>query len=104
MKKDASEKILVLSKSISGYMGKNKISPPNRYSLQPFLEQIKGLNKAESREFMVISFEKKENSYSVPLMTCLPEIWKDLEFKDLTTIHFSKSAVDCGAQSTCQLP
>ena len=22
----------------------------------------------------------------------------------LTTIHFSKSAVDCGAQSTCQLP
>lgn len=57
--------------------------PIDRYFLNPYLEKILSMNR---NAFLIYNLERLNNNYSVQLLLCLPELWKDITVKDLIEI------------------
>lgn len=70
---------LLVSKSIK----EAECFPVDRYFLDPYIKNILSLNK---KDFIVYNLENVNNTYTVQLFVCIPELWLDIDENDLIEI------------------
>lgn len=54
--------------------------PVDRYFLDSYLNDILAI---DSREFILCNLERDNNTYTVQLFLCLPEVWEDVSIDDI---------------------
>lgn len=57
--------------------------PVDRYFLEPYLKEIASL---ERNQFLLYNLERKNNTYTIQLLLCLPELWEDISIDDVLEI------------------
>lgn len=72
--KELSNEIVVRAMAEANYL------PIDRYFLEKYLEEILSVNRLE---FIYCNLERVNNTYSVLLMACLPELWEDITYDDV---------------------
>lgn len=66
--------------------------PIDRFFLEKY-EYINKISSVDSLQFLYHNFERVNNTYTVQLMYCLPELWKEITYENLTFLinHFTNS-------------
>jgi hypothetical protein len=57
--------------------------PIDRYFLEPYVGEILSLN---SVDFIIYNLENVNNTYTVQLFLCLPELWEELTLLDIEKV------------------
>jgi hypothetical protein len=78
------DKILEISREILNKAINNAVCKPiDRHTILTFLSNILELTYHEKQAFIIHNFEKYPRNYSVRFMTCIPELWEDLDYEKL---------------------
>lgn len=72
--KELSEELAVKARQEAEYF------PVDRYFLDKYLDEILSFGHLE---FIYCNLENVNNTYSVLLMACLPELWEDITYEDV---------------------
>jgi len=78
------DRIVKLSDMLAIKSGKeSECFPVDRYFLKPYIERIISLNR---NDFLLYNLERVNNTYTVQLFLCLPELWVNIDFDDINEI------------------
>lgn len=78
------DRIAKLSDMLAIKSGKeSECFPVDRYFLEPYIDRIASLNR---NDFLLYNLERVNNTYTVQLFLCLPELWEDIYFDDINEI------------------
>lgn len=81
---DMNQKVIELSDMLEKKASNEaECYPVDRYFLINYLDDILSVNR---NDFLLCNLERVNNTYTVQLLLCLPELWEDITLEEIMTI------------------